>query len=191
MIGNDFSKLYYAVSLIFCSIFLISFDAPKQNIIVWNSDYLLKWEDFKGKPQESKYSAAANVGVDTEFSYQNLQLKLKIQAVFDKKLSWVKKKDKNDLILSHEQGHFDIAEIFARRLKIEILNADLNEKNFQKQLSSLINKNTTELGKQQKLYDKETNHHINKIEQKKWDDWIKEELQKTEKFKEAEMVINF
>ena len=75
---------------------------------------------------------------------------------------------KTDYILSHEQGHFDLAELFARKLHKEMSNYTFNKKSFQKDLKKIYDSIMKERESTQNQYDKETNHSINKEKQAEW-----------------------
>ena len=75
---------------------------------------------------------------------------------------------KTDYILSHEQGHFDIAEIFARKLNKKMSEYRFDKKTYQKDLNKIYHDILDEKEKMQNDYDKETNHSINKEKQAEW-----------------------
>ena len=81
----------------------------QSNLIEWNAERKLTWEDFKAQPDKTSTNAAlTSSSINIEFGYTNTGLKYNIKCRFDKNLSWGR--IKNDYILAHEQGHFDIAE---------------------------------------------------------------------------------
>jgi len=98
---------------------------------------------------------------------------IEIYSYFDKNASWVKYKTTG---LSHEQGHFDIEEIYARRLK-KIINS---KKFFRHRLSLKIDKIVEVINQQcityQELYDSETDFHNNFNKQIEWEIKIQKEL---------------
>src|SRR5262245_30641208 len=87
-----------------------------QDTIQWRSDYKLKWEDFLGKVDSlSTYGAVSNVLIKFSFHNNDKDFTYKIYCAFNKRTSWVRIPTCDGLI--HEQGHFDIGEIFARKLR--------------------------------------------------------------------------
>jgi hypothetical protein len=108
---------------------------PKLPVIIWNKNRILKWNDFKKKPNhKSKASASAAIGFESQPFIEHIntgskfQFKIKdmqLHAVFIPDLSWVMKnisgKD-NVLLLKHEQGHFDLAEEITRKTRIKTIN---------------------------------------------------------------------
>ncbi len=79
-------------------------------------------------------------------------------------------------ILKHEQGHFDITEIFARKLHASIGNLKPSKKTIEKNVSQLAEKIIQQKNDFQKKYDAETNFGMNKEAQKIWEKIIEKEL---------------
>ena len=150
-------------------------------VINWCEGHDLKWKDFKGRvPVTSSHAAqtAYEVGFDVNMSAGKLNFIVTCNFLPNK--SWVRKKDANDYILRHEQLHFDIAEIYARKIRKELNEADITVQNLQAKVDKIYNKNWSALTKMQRDYDQETKHSINKKEQAEWDakitDLLKENL---------------
>lgn len=112
--------VYFLIHLIICN---LTFNTSTQPPIVWSENRKLTWSDFKGKPDKNSAGSAStackieirpvNVLVDEKGNIQNYK-PLKAVALFFPDLSWVKKK-KTHLLL-HEQLHFDIVELYSRKL---------------------------------------------------------------------------
>ena len=75
---------------------------------------------------------------------------------------------KTDYILSHEQGHFDIAEIFARKLNKKMSEYNFNKKTYQQEVNKIYQDILDEKEAMQNDYDRQTNHSINKEKQAEW-----------------------
>lgn len=89
------------------------------SIIQWRYDYKLSWRDFEGKaPIEyigiKKAETCSEIIIEGEFFEGELP-EFKVLNFFHKKESWTITSG-NDM-LAHEQGHFDIAEIFSRKIR--------------------------------------------------------------------------
>ena len=100
---------------------------------------------------------------------------------FIKSKSWAKSKN-NDILLIHEQGHFDIAELFARKLRKAFAEYKFNYKTVGKDIDNLFLLNKQERAKMDALYDKETKHSQDKQQQILWNKRIKTELNKLKKY---------
>lgn len=165
------------VSISFAFVVYKQKDAYKEKeIIAWSETNKLTWDSFKGKVPESKYGAITCSTIYSKFEKGKI-LTLNIRACFIKKESWHKIKYSNDYLLNHEQKHFDITEIYARKLRKILTDTSFkNETVARKEISKIIRNNNKELNAFQDLYDKETNHSINIEKQTEWDKNIEREL---------------
>ena len=75
---------------------------------------------------------------------------------------------KNDYILKHEQGHFDLAEAHARELHKELLEYKFNSATVSKDLNKIYEKVMKEHVAAQDAYDQQTNHSLDSANQKIW-----------------------
>lgn len=164
----------------FITFFLLLFVFENQNLIIWQENQKLNWENFIGKPDpKSSFAALSHTGI--EFNYKvknengNLSLITEVSAYFDKKMSWFNPNKANEHILKHEQAHFDITEIHARKLREAFANYTLS-KNFEKELASIFTKINHDRKKMQDQFDMETNHSLNFEEEATWQQFISEEL---------------
>jgi predicted secreted Zn-dependent protease len=151
---------------------------PVQNrtLIDWKADYKLVWNDFKARPDANSPNAAlTSTAIKFDFSFNDGNLKYHIHCQFDKSISWGRVK--NDYILSHEQGHFDIAEIHARKLSKALREYSVgNSNNLSKDLNKIYQKTMQELHAMQTAYDAATNFSINHEKQEEWLKKISDEL---------------
>ena len=137
------------------------------SLIDWSSSRKLSWEDFKAKPDGSSVNAAltsTNINIDYSFNIREFKYKLRCQ--FDPFKSWGR--IKNDYILSHEQAHFDIAEIHARLLNKALKNYRFNARTASKDIGAIYQKLMDEHHSMQDQYDEETNYSRNEEKQKEW-----------------------
>ncbi|MGB3007834.1 MAG: DUF922 domain-containing protein [Chitinophagaceae bacterium] len=138
-----------------------------EEVLDWNANRKLTWADYKATPNpDSDAAATTTTYLKIEYNIRSNNFSFKIQSKFSKSRSWGL--HKSAYILSHEQGHFDIAEIFARKLNKEMSNYQFNNKTFQKELKEIYNNVIDEKTEMQNDYDRETNHSINKEKQEKW-----------------------
>lgn len=138
-----------------------------EDVLAWSADRKLTWEDYKAKPDPNSDAAASTTTyLSIEYQISNTSFSYTIQSRFSRDRSWGR--HKSDYILSHEQGHFDIAEIFARKLHKEMSAYTFNKKTYQKDLKKIYDKVTDEKEEMQNEYDRETRHSINKEKQAEW-----------------------
>jgi len=85
--------------------------------------------------------------------------------------SWIRPSKKTDALLRHEQLHFNISELFMRKVLKELSNTRFSV-NFEKEIKSIVQKEKREREAMQSLYDNETQHSHNSIQQRKWEEYI-------------------
>ncbi len=132
------------------------------------------WDDFRGKPTNTRYGAAifANFAYGSSFQVVDGYIVAKISAktYMVRGMSWVLPTSLNDYALAHEQLHFDIARVVTERFKKKIaaMQADLII-----DLNSMIQyeylESYREMNLLQKQYDFETNHSLFREGQAKWE----------------------
>lgn len=133
----------------------------------WNASRKLTWADYKASPDPNSDAAASTTtSLSIEYNIGSSGFSYKIKSRFSKTRSWVL--HKTDYILSHEQGHFDLAEVFARKLHKQMSEYVFNKKTYQIDLDKIYKTITEEKTKMQDDYDRETRHSINKEKQADW-----------------------
>jgi hypothetical protein len=161
----------------------ISSSLVNPNYVVWNEAKKLDLTDFKAivKPLDAKginMAACCATSIYME-SQKNFRLiwdgkinNVKIISFFDCGRSWFDKNYLYNNILEHEQIHFDITELIARRLRKEVYFKPLSLK----VLQAKYNKSLEDLNKIQTKFDSDTNHGILHNRQIEWNRHIQEEL---------------
>ncbi|WP_337043262.1 DUF922 domain-containing protein [Emticicia sp. 17c] len=157
-----------------------------EKIIYWSDTRKLIYSDFKSKvkPLESFHPitiATTGAGIlyraskITPFTF--LIKECYIKSYFDCRKSWFDKNFENPEVLEHEQLHFDITELFARRLRKKLINEYITPITLET-LEKEIKQTMSDLEKLQQKYDQEAGHGIDDEIQKKWRKLIAEELKK-------------
>ena len=138
----------------------------------------LTWEDFKGRPDRSSpYYASTASGYEFEMEVKKDSLVIFLPCYFEKKDSWVKKGEGTPELLAHEQLHFDITELHVRKMRKAFKElGTVSLKSINKVAEKIIKTYSKESSKRQSVYDRETNHSIKVLEQKRWEEEIKEEM---------------
>lgn len=169
--------ILHILSLVFSTLIFTAQD----NLIDWSTEQKLTWKDFKGHPDKNSTNAAlTSSSINIEFGYNSTGLKYNIKCRFDKNLSWGR--IKNDYILAHEQGHFDIAEIHARKLHKALKAYKFNSRTVSKDVNGIYNSIMKEHHEYQSNYDQETNYSRNSGNQNLWYDKISEALDSLKEF---------
>jgi hypothetical protein len=175
-----------AVAFIISFLFIGTIDSNDEKI-AWSEDHKLTWDLFKGEPKlGNSYVASTNSGISFSFSYRvtngKMDLDYTIQSDFYPKLSWYIKDKVSDLILSHEQTHFDISELHARKLRKKMTETDFPLDPSEK-ISEIYNEIENQRRIIQKLFDDETSHSQIKDEELRWESYVLEQLQVYERWK--------
>ena len=154
------------------------------SIIPWEAS-CLKWTDFKNTPPLNQKLIVASTYSGIKWSgkaYNDDTIQFNIVSNFYQKKSWTRTRD--SLTLLHEQKHFDITELFARKVRKYILNSILISKEILKvygKIQSIVKLEQN----YQKLYDKETNHGNNTRKQLEWNIKIGNELVELDEYKDT------
>lgn len=139
------------------------------DVIYWSPDYKLTWNDFEGQPRfdYESISALTSSGIIHYKGCKDGEITFKVQAYFEKDESWVKEEALTDHHLTHEQIHFDITELAARRLRKSLKERKFKcgeEAEFETFVSTFIDNWRHE----QKSFDFQSQHSLNKVQQKEW-----------------------
>jgi len=138
------------------------------SIIIWTKNYKISWNDFLGKRLISKDNVAAKSFLELYYIpgyHKNGYYSYTIIPVFNKYKSSVL--DRNIKLLEHEQIHFDILEIFSRKIRkqFEILK-NFNESEYTHY--KIFNNYLDSLKNYQERYDLDTDHSLVEKKQEFW-----------------------
>ncbi|HZH64315.1 MAG TPA: DUF922 domain-containing protein [Flavisolibacter sp.] len=152
-----------------------------EEIIPWKPERLLVWDDFLCAPQQQG-DAVASTSTSLGIAYQlkNSKLSYKITCHFSKHKSWGSLK--TEYILAHEQAHFDITELHARKLYAALYNYEYKPSTFKKDIAAIYERIVKEKEEMQEAYDGETDHSRKRRVQYEWLDKIDAMLEETEMF---------
>jgi hypothetical protein len=155
--------------------------------IYWRPDIKLHWVDFRGEVDyKSSFLAYTSTIISLKYSIQfrgsNVIPEFYVTCAFNCNKSWARK-DKPDLLnaslLDHEQLHFDIAELTARKLRKALHNQKFTKDNYQYKIEGIRNSILKDGENMQERYDKETGHGTHIKEQALWKKRVEQELKKT------------
>ncbi len=167
-------------------LFLIPSEINEEKI-TWNEDRKLTWADFKGVPNGPlAYVASSNTGVSFSYSYRERngvgEIKFAVLSYFYPNLSWYRSSKVSDYILAHEQIHFDISELHARKLRqrLAVIPHDREFKSKAETLYEIIEADRREM---QLQYDVESDHSNANEEEFLWRAYIAEQLRVYQRWK--------
>jgi hypothetical protein len=149
--------------------------------IPWMTDRRLAWDDFLGHPQRNTDAVAStSTSLGVSYRVDEGALVYTITCDFSKIKSWGSLK--TDYILAHEQGHFDITELFARRLHEALLQYTFNRKTYKQDINAIYQKIVREKEEMQHAYDSESDHSRKRKLQFEWEEKIELLLKDSEAF---------
>ena len=153
---------------------LLHDDLVADSAFPWSATRRLTWIDFRGRPPSGGAEVAKTAyALFYAWKCRGAAFDFRVIAGFRPRQSWVKTIALNDSVLRlsalrHEQTHFDLAEVHARRMRryfgglagaCRKTDAELTEL-----AGRLINEEKTE----QQRYDTETNHGLRPESQAAW-----------------------
>jgi hypothetical protein len=149
----------------------------------WNASDTLLWSDYTltDLDQTLKYGLRAKAVTSYAYFYLpqiwHADSCMNVLTTFRRRHSYTADTTSVSL-LAHESIHFDIAELFARYLRKELLDLSQKEDYNLDQYLTLRDSLFNAASNYQALYDDETVYGLNRKEQQKWRDHIKSELEK-------------
>ncbi len=148
--------------------------------ILWEPETLLAWSDFRAKPPESKRIAATTAsGISYHYNAtgtrDGYRLDFQVDTYFYPDKSWYHPDICDSVILSHEQLHFDIAELFAREFRRRLSQRTFSSA-VKAEVRQLFKEINNELSEFQNRYDQETDFSRDRAAQMLWNRRISELL---------------
>tara|TARA_B110000046_G_C12990002_1_gene397413 strand:- start:30 stop:500 length:471 start_codon:yes stop_codon:yes gene_type:complete len=133
----------------------LSLGQDVDDILIWG-ERDLEWTDFSGPiDQESHHEASTRSQLRTPTSWNSDSITGIITAEFIKSKSWVKGTP-SDLLLKHEQLHFDITKYHARMFRKTVANHRFKSyENMTQEVTELFNERFQMYEAMQNLYDQD------------------------------------
>jgi len=149
-------------------------DLAEDQAFSWSATRRLAWSDFQGPPP-TEGSEAAKSAYTRYYVWRcrGQVFDFRVVAGFRPRQSWVKAVVLNDTaqrrtILSHEQTHFDLAEVHARNMRRVFEGLAAPCRKTDAELSALAQRLAQEEKAEQRRYDAETNHGLLAAQQAAW-----------------------
>lgn len=161
--------------IVFCANGLFA-QSQKRDLTEWTEGYRISIEDYKGRITDTLNYVNTNCGIYCIPQVIGDSASITIIAYMDKNKSWIRKKYADSLALAHEQGHFDLTEIYARKFKKRVMSLRMNKRNFTKNIKLIYDTTWEDLQKQHAAYDKATQGGSVEFAQRTWQNYIKENL---------------
>lgn len=142
----------------------------------------LNWSDFRGTPSLRGPSAAVAF---TSFSYEGssllrrdtLQITLTLQVFFIRSASWVRAGNMDSYSLAHEQLHFDITYLVAKRFMKKVRELPLTKEDYDSMIQYEYLESFREMNRLQEDFDGETRHGTVISTQLEWNKKVARDLE--------------
>jgi uncharacterized protein DUF922 len=150
--------------------------------ILWSQRRRLSWSDFRAVPSIGDYPSAVTsyVLMYTSTCESNV-FTSRVDAAFVPRQSWVKTSvlllgPQSRRALQHEQTHFDLAEIDARRIRRALASLATPCEMSSDERNAVVARFIQEDGEIQERYDRESGHGIDAERQREWESTVSSQL---------------
>lgn len=156
---------------------------PAPDSIPWSASRPLAWADFRGQPDMSNSVAAVTTyALAWESDCTSDGFRFAVASVFLPEQSWVKpdvpaRVEEGRRTLAHEQTHFDLSEVHARKMRRALARAATPCRLTQAQLESIVEPFIREDQVLQGRYDHETRNGLDVVHQARWDEDVAQQLE--------------
>jgi hypothetical protein len=163
------------------NVFYVSDPRPYEQYVFWYPERPLVMGDFRADTANRPFQAATQSGLFYYIQHTpySKELLIMTRARFAPDLSYFKRYDIDSLdldVLAHEQLHFDISEIYARKLYKELIELNYDPMNIESTASPVFNSIMKQLTIKQDEYDADVYEHPE--HQQDWKDWVDAELER-------------
>lgn len=153
----------------------------------WSESRPLSWTDFRGEPNgAADYVASTNSGISLSYSIGNrsgkYQFDFTVKSNFYPEQSWYRPESASEYILKHEQTHFDISELHARKLRKKLAELLVTE-HVKADADKLYKETEQQRQTMQHKYDDESDHSKFQSAEFEWRDYVASELKKYDSWK--------
>ena len=149
-------------------------DLAADHAFAWSARRRLAWSDFQGSPpSEGPEGAKTSYTLYWVWKCRGEVFEFRVIAGFRPRQSWVKAIVLNDstqrrTVLLHEQTHFDLAEVHARRMRRAFGDLDQPCAKTDAELRALAQRLADDEQAEQLRYDAETDHGLLGDQQAAW-----------------------
>lgn len=146
--------------------------------LVWSTTPLT-WDDFQGPPDGASRAAARTAyEIRTRVRCASELPSHDVEVLFLRDQSWIKPAQRAARTLSHEQGHFDLGEVTARRLRAALRELGVTCGAPSPEFTRLLADHERRDADLQRSYDRQTVHGTDIAAQRRWEtqiaSWLRE-----------------
>jgi len=144
----------------------------------WSASRPLTVADFKGRPKTSEgHAALTSANINTGATCRSNVFAGTAQASFDPATSWVREPGTmTPALLRHEQLHFDIAEVHARRLRQQLAAIHTTCSQLGTTFDRVSQAAYSAWQQAEDAYDRDTNHGLQHERQAQWEAQVHQQL---------------
>jgi hypothetical protein len=153
---------------------MVRSDLAEDHAFPWSAARPLTWSDFQGSPPtEGPEGAKSSYTLYSTWRCRGAAFEFRVMVGFRPRQSWVKGVVLNDpvqrqTVLGHEQTHFDLGEVHARRMRQVFGHVVDPCRMTTAELDALVRRLTHDEAEEQRRYDSETNHGLLAAQQTAW-----------------------
>jgi hypothetical protein len=153
-----------------------------EKLLGWSAGAPPSWNEFRGTPTLGTPTAAqTSSGVTYLIQCRGRSLRFAVLATFSPKASWVRPDIPGDSLagprsLRHERTHFDLSELFARRLRRAFARLDRACPGREDEVRRVFDRLAEESRAEQERYDRETAHGMAGDVQARWERQVQRSL---------------
>jgi hypothetical protein len=179
--------------LSFIGLIALSFFPEKEETILWKEDRSLNWDDYKMRPERRFAAATTYSDILMDIKDNSGSAIITVKALFFCNRSWKKKNWINESVLRHEQKHFDITELYARKFRKILFEQKYSSYADVKSKADSLYKIVVdkEMDAYQDKYDEETDGSMNGDKQREWEPKIMKQIKDLEVFKNTELTVSY
>jgi len=170
-------KTLFLSVIVLLSSFAANYLLAQTPPIKWKADSKLSWDNFEAEAAGKMFEAAKSE-FKVDFKYQGkvkegeMIFEFDVTPMFIPEKSWCNKERATYELLMHEQLHFDITELFARKMRKKFREATFSKDNYEAEIKTLYTKTMTELGNYRSVYNSETFFGAKLDKQLLWNDKV-------------------
>lgn len=183
--GPDFFSPCYRVT---ATLFRSPDPREYEKSIRWDPRRKLQEPDFHADTAHRPFLAATASGISASIGPGLWEADVVVQVEFDTRLSYFKPKGDAD-VLQHEQLHFDISELHARRLRQRIMNRSFKRLSAWGSIQELLQEETRLMILEQDHYDSEV--YADRLKQGLWSLKVQLQLASLSQFASPRFKVKF
>ncbi|NJC27021.1 DUF922 domain-containing protein [Neolewinella antarctica] len=170
-------------------LYLVAEPEAYEDRVYWSAERRLGYRNFRGDTLERPFQAATSTNITYALSAVTRfgKYRLRVQSYFDPRLSYFKHGRQDSTVLVHEQVHFDITELYARKFRRYASETTFNRPTVQAELERHFASLIPDWQREQDRYDSQV--YANRSLQPGWTIGIAAQLDSLVDYAEPEVIL--